>query len=358
MAKLKILSTRDRAEWSRCLDSIHRGEIVHSPQYSRIYERYGDGVAECAIFEDGENLVLYPYLRRDIADSNGLTDIITPYGYGGAVWSCGKGRDSGGLIADFRIAFVEYARQTRTVSEFVRFHPFLQNHRHFQGLMDEVSLSCVNALIDLSVGADALFAHYRTSYKQCIRKAETTGLTVKEMGAPDFIEPFFALYSASMQRKGQKGYLRFHRDFLDKLSEELGESLKCFAVMYESQIIAIALFLKYRKYVDYFLAASNPEFLVLRPNHLLLHSVALWAIGQGADWFHLGGGHPSLQFFKHGFANQSRDYYVGKHVFDRAVYDKLAVEHWRRHGRDWSPEEMFFPAYRAEVTHISETKDQ
>ena len=151
-----------------------------------------------------------------------------------------------------------------------------------------------------------------------------------------------------MQRKRQEGYLRFRRAFLTHLHAELRGHLVSVAVRSGGEVVAAALFLRFGDYLDYFLAASAPEALALHPNHLLLHRVAARAASQGIQLFHLGGGHPSLQFFKHGFANGSCAYYLGKHIHDRVAYEQLAKDHWVRCGRAWETDSAFFPAYRAE----------
>jgi hypothetical protein len=349
MVTSRVLRTNDESAWHSYLDRIPSKGLVHFPSYTRVYERYGDGSGECFVYEDGDSVVLYPVLRRAIADSNGLSDTVTPYGYGGAAYVCRRDQQPSALIADFRRAFVNYAHETKTVSEFVRFHPFLQNQEHFLGLMDDVSLSCNNAIIDLSGGAEAVFAHYRTSYQQCIRKAEAAGLRVECVSGSNRIDGFFDLYSETMKRKHQEGYFNFKRDFLIFLTEEIGDDVLCFAVRRGNDLLASALFLyDGHNYLDYFLSASRVDALPLHPNHLLLHHVALWAINRRTRWFHLGGGHKSLEFFKHGFANGSRDYYIGKHVFDRDAYARLSAAHWKQHGQKLDSGQAFFPAYRAQ----------
>jgi hypothetical protein len=348
MTTYRVLKTINEAEWHAYLDRISRKQLVHFPRYARVYERYGDGAAECFVYDGEAGLVVYPFLRRPIENAPGLTDIITPYGYGGPIYQCGPGYSPAQLATDFRSAFASYARDTRMVSEFVRFHPFLGNHAPYVGLFEAVTLHCLNALTDLTIGANALFQQYRASYQQCVRKAGRSGLEVVRVPGPDFIDPFFELYSASMLQKHQEGYVKFRRKFLFDLIEELGDEIKCFTVIHKNRAIAIALFQHFDGYLDYFLAASDPSTLSLRPNHLLLHEAALWAIGNGISWLHLGGGHKSLQFFKHGFANRSCEYHIGKHVFDQDNYVALSKEHWARHGRDWSPGQTYFPGYRAE----------
>lgn len=345
---VNIITTSDSERWERYLQAIPGGQLVHTPRYTRLYERYGDGTGECFVYEAAEGIALYPYLRRPIEGAPGYSDIITPYGYGGAIYECRGKLSPEKLVKKFRRAFASYVMETKTVTEFVRFHPLLGNHEYFSGLMDEVILQCANAVMDLSVGPSVLFRQYRTSYQQCIRKAKGSGLRVELLPAPGFIQPFFDLYAASMARKHQEGYVRFRREYFDYLSSALGTNVLCFAVMQAEKIVSIALFLTQRNFIDYFLCASDPEKLTLRPNHLLLHEVALWAIARGISTFHLGGGHLSLQFFKHGFANVSRNYYVGKHVFDRELYGELSREHWSRHDQVWRPDHPWFPGYRAE----------
>ena len=354
MGSYRILRTTDDAEWRDYLSRIGRKDLVHHPQYSEVYERYGDGAAECFTFIEGDSVLVYPFIRRAI-DAAGdakppLSDIITPYGYGGFVYECRGSVAPASFLTAFREAFSDHASSTGIVSEFIRFHPCLANHEHCLSLLDSVSLHCNNALIDLSIGKDALFRQYRTTWRRYIRQAVRHELKVELIDNDSFIDPFFAQYSAGMARKHQEGYYNFKRNFLEIIHKELGRNLLFFSVKNEADTIAGALFLRYGAYLDYFLAASRPECLPLRPNHLLIHEVACWAIDNGIEHFHLGGGHESLLFFKHGFANQSRPYYIGRHIHDRAAYERLSTDHWQRHGLRWTGQSRFFPAYRADLS--------
>ncbi|MSP81051.1 MAG: GNAT family N-acetyltransferase [Rhodospirillales bacterium] len=347
MASYRILRTSDEAQWNAALAPIVQKALVHFPRYARVYERYGDGTAECFVYEDGSGVVLYPYMRRTIPDAPGLTDIVTPYGYGGIVYDCPP-ESTARLIKDFRRAFTDHALETKTVCEFVRFHPYLGNHEHLVGLMDDVTLHCENAFLDLRVGKDALFRGYRERYRTYIRKAESAGVTVEIAGVGTFIDAFSDFYRTSMASKGQKGYFNFRREFVDILAQELPHDVLSVAARQGADMLCVAFFLRSGHFLDYFLVAPNLARLELRPNHLLIHKVAFWAIDNGFHFMQLGGGHPSLQFFKQGFSNLKRPYYVGKHVFDREAYARLSTEHWRRHNAVWTPEQQFFPAYRAE----------
>ncbi len=344
----RVISTSDETAWHRYLGSIPHKTLVHYPCYARVYERYGDGTVECFVYEDGDSLVLYPYLRRLIPGAASCSDIITPYGYGGFVYRCEPNRFPKNLIADFRQAFEEYACSTRTISEFVRFHPLLANHEHCIGLMDHVKLSSNNIFLDLRVGKNALFQGYRRSYKTCLRKAENSGVTV-DFASHDWpLDAFFNMYHINMEDKKQTGYFNFRRSFLDVLAEEMPNNLLSVVVRHGPEIIGGALLLRSERFLDYFLAASDLSNLKLYPNHFLIHKTADWAIDNGFEFLQLGGGHESLLFFKHGFGNDYRPYYIGTHVFDSDTYKSLSVAHWLRNDQQLTSDNAYFPAYRAE----------
>ena len=45
--------------WSRL--SENRRDIYFSPDYYEIYEKKGDGIAKCFVFEKGDDFLLYPF---------------------------------------------------------------------------------------------------------------------------------------------------------------------------------------------------------------------------------------------------------------------------------------------------------
>ena len=349
MATFKVLSTQDELTWHRYLEVISKKELVHFPHYMNVFERYGDGTGECFVYDDG-GIVIYPFLRRSIPNAEQLTDIITPYGYGGMVYECDPGQGCARLIKNFRMSFADYARETNTVSEFVRFHPLLANHEHCAGLMDDVTLHCENIFLDLRVGKSALFQGYRRRYKTYLRKAENAGLTIEFADHDWPLDTFFDLYRKNMEAKGQTGYFNFRRPFLDELAEGIPDNLLSSIVRRGPDVLSAALFLRSGRFLDYFLAASDESHRELRPNHFLIHKTADWAIDNGFEFLQLGGGHESLQFFKRGFGNEQRPYYTGKHVFDSDSYKSLSAAHWRHNNRQWTADNTYFPAYRAEFS--------
>lgn len=350
----RVLSLNDEAYWTRCIERIERKDITFLPQYLRVFEVNGDGRAECFIYEAGGDFVIYPYIRRELVklpfarrEFAGYYDIITAHGYAGFLHSLPYDRDPTSLLGGFRRAFEAYAQATHTVSEFIRFHPNLQNQCGAESLLHEVKVQRNNVFIDLTLPTDELFRQCRESYRQGIRKAREKGLTVERVDPWDHVEEFAKLYRSTMKRLGQTGYLNFPPEFFANLAALLKNDIEMFVVRGPKRLSAAAIFLKYGSMFDYFLAGNQ---LMRRANyatHLLLHDVSVWAKQQGYTSFHLGGGRDSLVFFKSGFSEDSRPYYTGRHIHNRSAYDRLC-ELRRSTGYPLDDQAAgYFPLYRA-----------
>ena len=130
---IKILDASHRDEWQAVLDEIGADDIYFSPDYVHINELVSDGTAECFVYRKGDAVIAYPYLRRPI-DGHDLFDLTSPYGFGGYVKASSQAD-----MADFTAAFRAYCHETRVVSEFIRYHPFFENHRYDAGDSIDVS---------------------------------------------------------------------------------------------------------------------------------------------------------------------------------------------------------------------------
>ncbi len=341
---VSILRTTDSQTWVSFLDRLPHKDITYYPEYMRVYEDYGDGVGECFVYEDGESLLLYPYLRRPIAGVE-VNDTVNPYCYGGPIHNVTDDTQAQQLITNFRRAFDDYACQTGIVSEFIRFHPHLQNQVGYGDLLD-VKLYRRHVIIDLAQDEEQLFRQLRRSYRHGIQQAKHTGLQVALDTDHSFIDGFADLYRQSMIRHGQTGYLNFRPDYFRLLAKHLGDKLLLFMVKRHNTVLATALFLPCGDYMDYFLAAATPDAFTLYASHLLIYEVACWARQHGIRMLHLGGGAPSLLFFKQGFSKQIAPYYLGRKIHDLKTYTALSQARWRAMGYAWTGDASYFPGYR------------
>ncbi len=353
MSRVEILHLDDANTWKSYIDRLPSKCITHYPRFLRVQEETGNGTAECFVYQESGHLVLFPYLRRPLArlpfggDSfKGHCDIITAYCYGGPIHNLETANESPPLLTNFRQAFHDYALDSGVVTEFVRFHPHLQNYVGFEGLFDKLHQHQRNVVIDLDGGEEALLSRCRPTFRRYIRKAKSHGLTLRREPPGQFLESFAELYKATMTRHGQTGYLNFPQGFFRALFATLRDDMVVFSVRQEDKVAAAAVFLLFGEYVEYFLGASDEALLSHHPNHFMFYEASCWAHEKGFKHLHLGGGTKPLIFFKRGFSKRSCSFYIGQTTHNREVCAELTTlrDAWEGTERHWDP--GFFPPYR------------
>lgn len=361
MAQFSVLTLDSARAWRAAIERLSRMDLTVTHDYCRVFEDNGDGQALCITYEDGLGTVTYPVMRRSIRDLPFASDacpegfdLCTPYGYGG-MYVDSKPGDHAELLSRFRTIFSGYARDTKTISEFIRFHPVLVNHAGLDGLIDTIRYHNDNVVIDLRQSPEQMLQGCRQSFRAGIRQTERLGLKMEHVAPEDFLDDFVQLYHKAMKRRQNQGYLNFRPAFFQNLFNHLKKNIHMFVVQENGRLLAAAVILTSGKTIDYFLAAN--ERLPSRPyvNHFLLIEIAKWAKESGYQIFHLGGGADTIQFFKSGFSKTTVPYYIGNHIFDRTAYAALVQSGQRSGHIPGVIPPFFFPAYRA---FLSENSDR
>jgi hypothetical protein len=90
----KILDLSQKKEWKKYLEllPISQQDIYFTPEYYELYEKNGDGKAQCFIFEDNGNIALYLFFINSVNElgyklNNEYYDIQGAYGYNGVISS-------------------------------------------------------------------------------------------------------------------------------------------------------------------------------------------------------------------------------------------------------------------------------
>lgn len=340
----KVLSSKNEKEWRTYVEGMAMADITHFPDYCRVFEDYGNGVAQCFLFTSGDSVVAYPFILRPVVALSQYFDIVTPYGYGGYIWNSSS--DVSELLREFRLRFAEYCETNNIVSEFVRFHPKHTDQDKSQEFFDSLTLHSWNPILDLTIDPEEQLSMYRAGHLSEIKKAEKAGLTFSLLNPRDHVDEFSELYSALMKHKGQKGYVNFRKEFFEVLVQNLGEMCILAGVFSQGRTVSMALFLRYGDYLDYFLSASNLEHYKLSGNHFMIHRMSEQFRNDGGKYFHLGGGHASLMYFKSGFSQLKKPFYIGRKIWNGDVYDQLTKEHFANKGEVWDGQNDYFPAYR------------
>ncbi|WP_242343894.1 GNAT family N-acetyltransferase [Anaeromyxobacter terrae] len=341
-----ILRREDAAAWSALLAKAGVTDVFFTPGYVAANEPAFGGVAECFAYEERDAVVVYPYVRRPIEES-GYWDITSVYGFGGYVKSP---RDA--PIPRFAAVFAEYCREAGIVSEFVRFHPLLGNHRDIEPPPVDVRLHQQVVCIDFRADGGDLHPLGDKDVRRRVRRAREAGLEVIDDLGGRFFGEFVAQYRATMALRGAERFYFFPDPFFRSIRELLGRGARLLVAVLDGRVLGGLLMLYGEEFAYYHLACSDPQSRTLGTNDLLLVAAIEWAHRIGKRRFLLGGGlngEDSLFRYKARFSPGRADYFLGRRIHLPEIYERLCAEKMRRDGSD--PEKFrsrpWFPLYRS-----------
>lgn len=350
---LSTTSPMEREQWKRAASII---DVYYTPEYVDVFSGVEGGTGHVYLLEDRHgNRVIYPFVRRDLArvdnigrDGQGLSDIITPYGYGGPVY-VGSLTCRNQMMFEFRRSFHNYCLRERIVSEFVRYHPLLCNHSWEP---EDVDVAAVRTTVMMRTGVDdeAVMSQLPPKTRSMVRRAISANVTVRYTTSPSVEElrDFCLLYADTMTRRNAEGFYLFSTDTIREMFRRMPRSIALFAASTPSEgVMSSAIILRGHRAIHYHLAGSDLQRMPPGTNNLLLMKAAVWGYSVGVPAFHLGGGYSEgdgLFRFKASMSPERRQFAVGKVIHDEVVYGRLAQILLARCGLDQNTD--FFPMYR------------
>ena len=282
-------------------------DIFFTPEYGRLFEKTMFG-GELCYYGD------YQFYKRPILNTP-YFDIISPYGYSGTLNDASK-----------LLSFHVWCEQELIVSEFQRLHPFIDNHKWLEP-------ECVHQSGEVYYVDLTQPFNFDKGCKSAIKRASKV-MAVNHL----YFETrrFYELYTQTMKRNEAAPEYYFDMRFFERLGRITGAPM--FNAIYEGDIIAAVIVLKYGDYAHYFLAGSEAEYRHLNPSNLLLLEAIQWAKEQGCKIFNLGGAKDeSHASFKRSFSKLCKPFYTYRKIHNQEVYDKLSA----------GIKTDFFPAYRS-----------
>lgn len=349
-----IISLEEEGRWRKIVEEFKAKDIYYFPEYTKAFKVHGDG-EPLLIYYKGENLkAINVVMKRDIAEHPQFSGIIpkgrfldlsTPYGYGGFIM---EGDISKENITSLSEEYSELGSKASFVSEFVRFHPLLENHKGLEDIYEVLELGGTISL-DLS-SEDAIISNMTSQSRNKIRKAKTYGVEVFWGRSRELLRKLKSLYKETMDKNKADDYYYFQPSFFDSILQDLKYNFLVFYSVFEGNIIAMCIVLFSNGQMHYHICGADKEYLQFAPTNLLIYEAALWGARNGYKSLHLGGGvgskADSLYRFKKGF-NKTHDntFVIGKKIFNEESYQEL-MDIRRKQGN--SPEDSsFFPKYRA-----------
>lgn len=328
-------------------------DIYFDERYGKLYEAIEHGICKTFEYQSESGTIRHMFIKRkidiDLQDGQTYYDIVTPYGYGGPVILQCQG-DRKALVDEYTAQFAHYCEQEKIISEFIRFHPLLNNADDFRSVMTVENIRNTVGT-NLTISDDPIQTEYSKYCRKNIRKALKNGVTYTVEHAPEDIMEFMQFYYLTMDRNDAADYYYFDEKYFRELLKELRQHIVCAKVFYEGKLIAMNICFAYGEYVHIHLSGSLVEYLRMSPNYVLEYAICEWAIQHGYQCIHHGGGrsndeHDKLFEFKRQFGqNTLFQFSVGKKVWDKAVYDKL-TERAAKSSPATGDNTNYFPAYR------------
>ena len=321
-------------------------DIYFDPRYGKTCESIESGKAETFEFESVHGRISHQFIRRKIDfEVNGKTyyDLITPYGYGGPlVVSCTGDKEA--LIQGFQQAFSDYCQENHVVSEFIRFHPIINNVQDFESVYS-VSYSRHTVATNLRDYGDPFQSEFSKSCRKGIRRAIRQGVTCEVIEKPDSLDTFIPIYYETLIRNHADSFYFFGKQYFDRCLELFRDNIVLINALYEGKVIASELYFVWGEYIHSHLSGTLNSFLHLSPDYVIMNDIMEWGKKNGYYLIFTGGGTTNdpedpLYLFKKKFAkNTDFDFYIGRRIWDQAAYDALCALAGRN-------ETGFFPAYR------------
>jgi len=342
MSNLKVYSCNDQ-KWDEIVKTFKDYDVYYLSGYLKTLEINGDGEPLLFYYEDDKTRAINVVLKRDVAnekrisniEANEYYDFVTPYGYGG--WIV-EGKDTTKLFSEYQ----NWCLVNNIISEFVRFHPLIENQKYSQYDYDVIPLGQVISMDCRD--ADILWSNMSSRNRNKIKKAINVGITV-DVGTLDKLDTFVKIYEDTMTRDNAEDYYFFKKEYYDYLFKGLKDNTVIFSANKDGRVLSSCIIFFANNRVSYHLSGSTRDSGNLYETNLLLYEVAKWGNERGYDSFLLGGGVGSqedpLYQFKRGFDDKhSYQFYIGKKIYNQEIYDKLVSL------RKDIKNENFFPKYR------------
>lgn len=347
---LKVYNLENSAEWDKIVRSFIEHDVYWLSGYVKAFEIHGDGTPLLFYYEDEFVRGINVSMKRDISSDKRfntrihkgeLYDLSSPYGYGGWIIE-------GDNCSDLFNEYEGWCVSNNIVSEFVRFHPVIENHKCCMKSYDVVGLG--NTITLNLESPEVIWSNITSKNRNVIRKAQKNGVHIYNGRFPDIYKKFKEIYDETMFRDEADEYYFFENDFYNSILYDLPYNSQMFYAEYEGDIIAASIMLFENGRINYHLSGSKRKYSSLAPTNLLLYETALWGSANGYKTLYLGGGvgsgEDSLFKFKKSFYRKDDlfRFYIGKKIFSQEKYEFLCK--LRREENCSFDKSSFFPQYR------------
>lgn len=355
--RMRVLGTTEMTEWMFTLSRSQQHDFHHLPQYHRVAEQRGEGLAQFFVYTEGEFLIALPLLLRPIDEPGAdvWQDATSVYGYGGPIATHSDLPPA--VIHGFQEALGEELLHRRVVTVFSRLHPLIRQDYLLDGL-GECPRRGETISINLLSCGERQRAGYNKSCRTSLRKLRETGFVGLHDEAKRHLPEFVDIYLETMRRADAQNSYFFDESYFNLLTQELSDVSHLFVALKDGEVAAATLCTICDGIVQDHLGGTRDAFLHASPDRLVVDTERVWATEAGARVLHLGGGvgarHDSVFRYKAGFSNRRHTFRIWRWIIQPEIYEELsartAVQNAANGLRASAPE--YFPAYRCPTVSI------
>lgn len=328
---IELIRYDQAKRWNDTVKSYQNADVYYLCEYATSFMENEDGTPYLLSYEGEGCRLCYPIIEKDIADFSKFHNILahgkyfdwnTPYGYGGPLADVDHFTQT--QQEQFKEELFALAKSRGVVSQFLRFHPLLQNQHVCDAAIENVYIKDT-IFIDMDTDED-LLVQMDSKNRNLIRKAIKSGIVI-EHDKGSRIADFMRIYETTMDRDNATKFYYFPREYYDYMKDHMGEETEYFYAFKDDVMVAASIFFYSGDSMHYHLSANLVDYRTYAPTNLILYTAANWGREMGLKKLHLGGGlgvEDSLFHFKKQFNKNGRiAFYIGRNIFDREKYNEL-----------------------------------
>lgn len=329
-------------------------DIYFDADYGKLYEKHEQGKSEVFELNSQYGTIRNVFIKREIPSEikgEKYYDIITPYGYGGPIITDCVEANKENLLAEYQKEFSMYCMKNNIVSEFVRFHPMVDNAEDFNDIYNTTHIRNTVGT-NLRDYEDPFQEEFSKSCRKNIRKSLKSDVSFKITEKPNDVKKFMDVYYSTMERNNATEFYYFDETYFNQCIKYFKENLLVVEAIYEDTTIAMGFYFIYKDYIHIHLSGTLTEYLRLSPAYVLRYAVTQWGKENGYHMIHHGGGRTndsedSLYKFKKQFGkNTEFEFHIGKKIWNEATYNELCES------KNIDRNVEYFPAYRYEPNEV------
>lgn len=340
------------AEWLEIWRSCPEREPFTHPSFLRAFAEPG-ARPTCLLFSHPLGQLHYPCLVRDLKLPPFETDAVDALGppmvWGGPFVTRTTNRE--GLIRAFYIAYQDWARDMRCVTEYLSFSPL---SRDFEAYPGDVEVKLPIVVRELSSPLDEITNDYEHKVRKNVARARNRGLRVEVDRNGRYLGEFLDIYYDTMKRRQAPARFYFSRALFELLIREVPDACTFFHVWDAGSIVSTELILTGPRTMYSFLGGTSEAAFAKRPNDLLKHEAITWGRETNRTHFVLGGGaagEDGIFKYKRAFAPTGVvPLRVGRWEMNQEACHQLVSKRRQFEARNdvvWNGVPGFFPSYRA-----------